>query len=520
MKKLFVFLCCMFVLNASYAAKNCLTTSCPTPKSGSIPSQGVCGEEGCWEYIRAAVGSDECYSCDSDDYGIGSDQCAYKQYVGQMDAYNRIVGVYECVDVGGSPYDMWRSANPTNVCKNSPLKGPNSDSETYYLLVGRKSEAVVTGGDHPVIPAGHNTCVYYVCKSGLVPDENGINCVAVNSKCRTTSGTYKVTGYRAKIECEKNAGTISGVLASNGALTSLDNVITGDSTKCTAMCKTDGWDITLNDSSSCKKGYEPDAAKKKCVKTQATINAENAAAAASMQKACTQTGGKWQGGKCVCDSEEHLTDLEQNRTCKCVSGYELIEGQCVITDIEQRKQICESADDADWNPVNNKCVCRSKEMMISFNYGTGKCEQDSKYAACIKAASSGAYWNESDNKCDCSKTGYFWNGSSCKKSEDLIAQENETMIRNNINRIATKISGGIAGWEGDLSVWKTSEGNFNGARLASDSIAGVVLGTAGGLITSNVVKKNQVRSGFEDVQCTVGGQKVADWKDEFTVGVR
>ena len=71
-----------------------------------------------------------------------------------------------------------------------------------------------------------------------------------------------------------------------------------------------------------------------------------------------------------------------------------------------------------------------------------------------------------------------------------------------------------------LSVWRTAEGNFNGARLASDSIAGVVLGTAGGLITSHLVKKGQIKNGFEDIQCTIGGQKVADWGDEFTVGIR
>ena len=70
------------------------------------------------------------------------------------------------------------------------------------------------------------------------------------------------------------------------------------------------------------------------------------------------------------------------------------------------------------------------------------------------------------------------------------------------------------------NVWKNAEGNFNTARLASDSIAGVVLGTAGGLITSHLVKKGQVKSGFEDIQCTVGGQKVADWGDEFTVGIQ
>ena len=78
----------------------------------------------------------------------------------------------------------------------------------------------------------------------------------------------------------------------------------------------------------------------------------------------------------------------------------------------------------------------------------------------------------------------------------------------------------LSGWRDSLSVWKTAEGNFNGARLASDSIAGVVLGTAGGLITSNVVKKSQVKTGFENIQCTIGGQKVADWHDEFTVGIK
>jgi hypothetical protein len=73
---------------------------------------------------------------------------------------------------------------------------------------------------------------------------------------------------------------------------------------------------------------------------------------------------------------------------------------------------------------------------------------------------------------------------------------------------------------GKVNVWRNAEGKFNTARLASDSIAGVVLGTAGGLITSHLVKKNQVKTGFEDIQCTVGGQKVADWGDEFMVGIR
>ncbi len=72
----------------------------------------------------------------------------------------------------------------------------------------------------------------------------------------------------------------------------------------------------------------------------------------------------------------------------------------------------------------------------------------------------------------------------------------------------------------DVSVWRDAEGKFNTARLASDSIAAVVLGTAGGLITSSVMKKHQVEDGFEDLQCTVGGQPVAGYGDEFRVGIQ
>lgn len=72
----------------------------------------------------------------------------------------------------------------------------------------------------------------------------------------------------------------------------------------------------------------------------------------------------------------------------------------------------------------------------------------------------------------------------------------------------------------DVSVWKDEQGNFNTARLVSDSIAGVVLGTAGGLITSSVVKKNQIKSGFEDIVCTIGGQTVGSYGDEISVGIQ
>ncbi len=98
-----------------------------------------------------------------------------------------------------------------------------------------------------------------------------------------------------------------------------------------------------------------------------------------------------------------------------------------------------------------------------------------------------------------------------RDAEREASREKIADIRNKLNQLKAGLG---------TSVWKDREGNFNTARLASDSIAGVVLGTAGGLITSNVIKKNQIKGGFEDINCAIGGQTVAGFGDEFQVGIR
>lgn len=106
--------------------------------------------------------------------------------------------------------------------------------------------------------------------------------------------------------------------------------------------------------------------------------------------------------------------------------------------------------------------------------------------------------------------------ASAAAASELTITQNRA--RENISSAVAKIEDIKSGLK--LTVWRDEEGNFNTSRLLSDSIAGVVLGTAGGLITSNVVKKNQVENGFEDIQCSVGGQVVAGWGDEFRVGIQ
>jgi len=74
--------------------------------------------------------------------------------------------------------------------------------------------------------------------------------------------------------------------------------------------------------------------------------------------------------------------------------------------------------------------------------------------------------------------------------------------------------------EKNKTVWRTEEGKFNTARLASDAIAGTVLGTVGGVVSAQVIKKKQLEKGYDVLNCSVGGQKMADWGDTFNVDLR
>ncbi len=92
----------------------------------------------------------------------------------------------------------------------------------------------------------------------------------------------------------------------------------------------------------------------------------------------------------------------------------------------------------------------------------------------------------------------------------------ETQIKDARDTLKTFAANAEAGKSG----WKTAEGKFNTTRLASDLTAGVVLGTVGGVVSGVVIKKKQVEKGFDALHCTVGGQKIADWGDTFTVGLQ
>ena len=118
---------------------------------------------------------------------------------------------------------------------------------------------------------------------------------------------------------------------------------------------------------------------------------------------------------------------------------------------------------------------------------------------------------ERGGRCVCTDSNKEIKNGKCEYTAGYVAQ-----LQIDIDSKYSNIKSLTDGFK--TSVWKNAEGNFNTARLASDSIAGVVLGTVGGVVTANVVKKNQIKKGFEDIQCYIGGQSVADFGDDFVVG--
>jgi hypothetical protein len=168
--------------------------------------------------------------------------------------------------------------------------------------------------------------------------------------------------------------------------------------------------------------------------------------------------------------------------------------------------------------------CETKDLPADAT--AGKYQMRGGKEVCIPTACAGTHLLAGEkcrlkNECEKRTPGWTTLDGICMTSDQanqILAQRAraraESIITESAKRMETLGSGM------NVSVWKDKDGKFNTARLVSDSVAGVVLGTAGGLITSSIIKKNQIKSGFEDISCSVGGQLVADWGDEFTVGVR
>ena len=182
---------------------------------------------------------------------------------------------------------------------------------------------------------------------------------------------------------------------------------------------------------------------------------------------------------------------------------------------KQSKSKCD-----DWNTNEQKFCCKSKDAKNN-DKGVCSCTDTSKTWKWDEKSGKGAcvgkeYENKGKDK-DAKKTDDSKNES--KKQElkkpvvDAAKLKAANEAREKLNTFFKKI-------DSDRSVWKNADGSFNATRLASDLTAGVVLGTVGGVVSGVLIKKSQVEKGFDALNCSINGQKVADWGDEFSVGLR
>lgn len=219
--------------------------------------------------------------------------------------------------------------------------------------------------------------------------------------------------------------------------------------------------------------------------------------------------------------------------CQCRKQGVIVNKSC--TEKRKGKPVgvaCCNLEDAGlavYNANTNTCVCNNPlaKFEIDQTNGTGKCITNEVIVPQCDGVT--AKLNPATNKCECiiAETSLNADGVSCsctdanKKIKNGKCEYTEEYLISlkvkQIREIRGRLNSIMNGFK--VSVWKNAEGEFNTARLASDSIAGVVLGTVGGVVTSKVVKKNQLKKGFEAIQCSIGGQTVADYGDEFVVGM-
>lgn len=354
--------------------------------------------------------------------------------------------------------DRWQNVKN---CENDILK---KDSHAHKVLWNGTNQKLVFGGDvgEKVISASNfMACIKHVCDENYV-ESNGVCVSEKQGGCKDSGGEWNDTV--GSCICE---------------------VTVTNKTDYECECKS-GYE--WNDKNDHSKGcYDVAAA------TQNKTNKEN----------CESTGGEWKSNKCSCDVNKNL--MKNGNVCECKSSdyqYDAKQKKCTITDIAKQKEACAKISDATWGEASNKCVCR--DPMQEPDMDRLVCAYPDGYEAC-KVKPDVADWIKGG--CVCKQSGYTWNGIDCIKGAELEVEE-----------LYKDIDGMVSNYK--TSKWKDKDGNFNTARLVSDSIAGVVLGTVGSVVTSTVIKKNQIEDGFEDLKCAIGGQTVATWGDEFVVGVQ
>ncbi len=523
---LFVLLVSIFLLDTASAGNSCELVEC---SHGAGMESGYANREMLTPDGRTGAGLDgahyrgRCFVCNNSNAGTKS--CDDNDKVAIIEL-NNIVSVYRCDK--GTLYDSWEGydySEYASVCGDSPLK---RDIGGVVISYRKGDSQSGTAG----IPASelltnsqriNNLCKYIECPANKAAGPDRESCVEINRNCPLLSGGYASTG-RVIANNRCNPSNLST------GLESMEHVRAGN--VCKVMCVSGGWNVVLQDN-SCEAGWVVAESKKKCVEDPAVVRRRenerrerDRLANATKQEKCQATGGTWANNKCTCPADKNLK--KDGDECICLDdNYRRSDDgkSCVLTDEASLRRQCEAAASTGAYYQDGRCLCQDRDKIWRGN----GCVENTDIARCRTATRT--KWDYNAQECVCLDANYEYDSGNneCVETEEgrTRREAEEKKQRQEAEQAAAKgritsIMGNLSSLQSGLSksVWKNKEGNFNTSRLVSDSVAGVVLGTAGGLITSNVIKKNQVKGGFEDIQCTVRGQVVAGYGDEFQVGIQ
>ena len=470
------------------------------------------------------IDGEQCYRCN---WGDNEYECSPGSVVAILHADYSMTGevkdFYTCSDSGNAD-DDWIKTNPNSSCSPNDVElaefarkmnrdyvlyaGASHKTNHFLIGGGRKTGSVQdSSGDSLILGSGSDGCVAYLCEPGYKADADRRNCVPEVAQQQQQQQPQNCTqGTR-----HPDPAMLTLISACNGQNCSLDvNQCYPDAMlDCLAAAvrgEPANWTgSSCNCGSVSGKSYTWDTNEKKCV----TKGGNNAG------KTCEQlypNGSAERLACCRAGKETIWTGTATSGTCKCADETKnwtytagARTGQCVVK--EQKQQNEEPC------YYNYTGYIRCPNGNFSLEMKQYKLEKSD-----LEGKSCDEFKRLYENDVNASET---LRAKICAEKQSAVVVTvpvgpSETQIKDARDTLKTF----AANAESNASGWKTAEGKFNTTRLASDLTAGVVLGTVGGVVSGVVIKKKQVEKGFDALHCTVGGQKIADWGDTFTVGLQ
>ncbi len=427
----------------------------------------------------------QCWYC-----GPGPNSCNNNSIVPVTDSVGNIISLYQCV-FRLLPGPGFRDVTPTRFCSGSPLISESYQDVDFTnakktIRIEGSSSSSNSLSDWKIFHGGVG-CVWGECEYGYEPSEDKTKCVSVAEKASENAciRSHGADYQNGECVCE-----------------SVKNLKQSTDKK-TCVCQANHtWNDTMdmcvhNDKNDCNTtGGTWDSTNNKCE--------------------CKAKNTTKSGTKCVCESSDYgwIDANDKRKGCK-MTNWVLKKAECQIAKNKDSRVY--------WDTDTGECKCMDNENKLEFN--NNKCEEKKEYQQC-KKLNTDAEWDAENGECKCFDTNKFFTSGKCEYTTEYQEKQKQEKLNaekisaaNDIRSFAeNSLDSVVAAF--DRSKWRDADGNFNTARLASDSVAAVVLGTAGGLISSKVIKKKQVENGFEDIKCTIGNQEVADWGDEFQVGIQ